>query len=150
MRRLSGKLLATLSFATLAACGDSNPAGPVIPGPSGNDPVNGSFTLATVNTNPPPYVMFDDSGFKLEIQGSTMALQTGGRFVLAITTRETVAGFASIYVDSTFGTWQQNAGNVTLTDTSNTASPAIWDGVRLSFSMESEDGTVALVYRKDP
>ncbi len=134
----------------VAACSDSNPAGPVTPDPSGNDPVAGAFTLTTVNTNPLPYTMFDDSGFKLEIASSTMSLQIGGQFVLAITTRETVAGFASLFVDSTFGTWQQNAGAVTLTDGGGTASPATWDGVRLSFSMENEDGPVALVYRKDP
>ncbi len=150
MSRLSGKLLVLLSFATLAACSESNPAGPVIPDPSGNDPVSGAFTLTTVNTNPLPHVLFDDSGFKLEIASSTMAMQNGGQFVLAIVTRETVAGFPSTYVDSTFGTWQQSAGNITLTDTSGTASPATWDGVRLSFAMESEDGTVALIYRKDP
>ncbi len=148
--KLAGKLLCAVSFATLAACSDSNPAAPVTPDPSPNDPVSGAFTLNTVNTNTLPYTLLDDSGFKLEIASSTIALQAGGQFVLAVTTRETVAGFASLYVDSTFGTWQQQAGAVTLTDGGGTSSPATWDGVRLAFTMENDDGTLALVYRKEP
>ena len=150
LRRHTAKLLASLLLVITAACGDSNPAGPAPePEPSANDPVAGTFTLSTVNTQPLPYALFNDSGFRLEIASSTMAMQAGGQFVMAVTTREIVAGFASTFVDSTSGTWTQNRGAVTLTATGGESSSATWDGVRLAFPMQGETGTLALVFRKE-
>jgi len=96
-----------------------------------------------------PFTLFNDSGFVLEITASTMAMQVGGQFVMAMTTRETVAGFPSIFADTTRGTWTQNAGAVTLTATGGAAAAATWDGVRLAFPMESDARVLALVYRKN-
>lgn len=149
LRRTAGKLLATAALVTLAACSSDSPAGPVTPVPSANDPVAGAFTLTTVNAMALPFTLFNDSGFVLEITASTMAMQAGGQFVMAMTTRETVAGFPSTFADTTRGTWTQNAGAVTLTATGGATAAATWDGVRLAFPMESDARVLALVYRKD-
>lgn len=134
---------------TLAACSSDSPSGPGTPVPGPNDPVAGAFTLTTVNAAALPFTLFNDSGFVLEITASTMALQAGGQFVMAMTTRETVAGFPSLFADTTRGTWTQSAGAVTLRATSGETAAATWDGVRLAFPMESDSRTLALVYRKD-
>ncbi len=140
-----------MSIVTLAACGGSDSGGPTAPPPpSGTDPVVGAFTLTTVNSGPLPFTLFNEGGFRLEMTGSTMAMQAGGQFVMATTTRETVAGFPSTYVDSTRGTWTQNAGAVTLTAMSGASAAATWDGTRLSFQMTGDPGVLSLVYRKDP
>jgi hypothetical protein len=103
-----------------------------------------------VNATGLPFNLFNETGYVLEISSSTVALQSGGQFILAMTTREIVDGFPSTYVDSTRGTWTQNAGAVTLTANGGAASNATWDGVKLSFPMESESRLLALVYNKDP
>ncbi len=149
LRRTIRNLLAAATLVTLAACSSDSPAGPVAPVPSPNDPVAGAFTLNTVNALALPFTLFNDSGFVLEITASTMAMQVGGQFVMAMTTRETVAGFPSTFADTTRGTWTQNAGAVTLTATTGEAAAAVWDGVRLSFPTESDSRVLALVYRKD-
>jgi hypothetical protein len=137
------------ALVTTVACSESTSTGPVEPEPSGNDPVAGTFTLATVNALALPFTLFNDSGFRLEIAGSTMALQAGGQFVMVTTTRETVVDFPTDFVDTTRGTWSQNAGIVALTDSAGNAASATWDGVRLAFPMDGDTGVLALVYRKD-
>lgn len=140
-----------MSVVTLVACGGSDGGGPMEPPPpSGTDPVVGAFTLNTVNAGPLPFTLFSEGGFELQLTASTMAMQAGGQFVMATTTRETVAGFPSTYVDSTRGTWTQNAGAVTLTDSNGAMAAATWDGTRLAFQMTSDPGVLSLVYRKDP
>ncbi len=142
-------LLTTASLVTLAACGGDSLIGPVTPVPSPNDPVVGAFTLTTVNAMALPFTLFNDSGFVLEITSSTVAMQPGGQFVMAMTTRETVVGFPSTFADTTRGTWTQNAGAVRLTATTGETAAASWDGVQLSFPMDSDSRVLALVYRKD-
>ncbi len=150
VRGVSVKLLAAVSLASAVACSDSGPAGPETPVPGPNDSVAGAFTLTTVNTMALPYTLFNDSGFQLEIASSTLAMQTGGQFVLALVSRETVGGQVSLFADTTRGTYTQNAGTIRLTDTDGVTAPATWDGERLAFQMDSEDGLLALVYRKQP
>ncbi len=142
-------LLAATSLVTLVACSSESPAAPVAPVPGPNDPVAGAFTLITVEAMALPFTLFNDSGFVLEITASTMAMQPGGQFVMALTTRETVAGFPSIFADTTRGTYTQNAGAVTLTASSGQTATASWNGVQLSFLMDSDSRLLALVYRKD-
>lgn len=146
------KLVAVVVVATAAACsgGKESPTGPVTPLPSGSDPVAGRFGLSTVNANVLPHTIFNESGYVLAITSSTLALETTGQFILAMTTRETVDGFSSHFVDSTRGTWTQNAGAVTLTSTAGTPATATWDGVKLSFPMEVESRALALVFTRTP
>ncbi len=142
-------LCLSIAFANVAACGSETGTGPVDRLPSGDDPVAGAFVLVTVNTVAPPFTLFNDSGYALELTASRLALQPGGQFVLAITTRETVVGFPSFFVDSTAGNWTQNRGAVSLTSSSGESAMATWDGTRLAFPMDFEVGPLALVYRRE-
>lgn len=133
--------------ATLAACGDGA-TGPK--GPSASDPAAGTFALATVNTQPLPFTLFNESGFRLDFTASTLALQTDGLFLLAQTTVETVAGFPSTYHDTLRGTWTQNTGTVSLKMTDGTAAAATWDGRQLGLDLDSDGQMLRTVYRKSP
>lgn len=149
IHRAERNLYAIIALVTLAAC-SSDATGPASKEPGPNDPAAGAFTLNTVNARALPYTLFNDSGFVLEITLSTVALQTNGQFVLAVTTRETVAGFPSSFADTTLGTWTQEAGEVEMIATNGQSTVAAWDGVRLSFPMDSDAGVLAMVFRKDP
>lgn len=149
LRDLFSNLCTAIAIASVAACGSETGTGPIDRVPSGDDPVAGAFVLTTVNTVAPPFTLFNESGFALELTGSTLSLRTGGQFVLAITTRETVVGFPSVFVDSTVGNWTQNRGAVSLTASSGESAMATWDGTRLAFPMDFEVGPLALVYRRE-
>lgn len=103
-----------------------------------------------MNTQPLPFVLFNDSGFKIDFTASTLALLTDGKFVLAQTTVETVAGFASTYQDTVRGTWTQNVGAVSLKMTDGTTAPASWDGVQIGLDLDSDGQILRTVYRKAP
>lgn len=136
------------ALALLAACNDAGVTNPDPPAPSSTDPVAGTFALATVNAQPVPFALFVETGFRIDLTQSTLTLQTGGQFVLAITTVETVAGFASTFADTTRGTWTQAAGNVALNATGGDAAAATWDGRQLGFQLDYEGSALAVVYRK--
>ena len=149
-KRVFRPTLAVVAFAALAACSDGGVTDPGPPPPSPNDPVAGTFALSTVNTQPVPFGRFVETGFRIDLTQSTLALQPGGEFVLAITTVETVAGFPSTFADTTRGTWTQAAGNVSLNATGGDAAAAIWDGRQLAFQLAYDGSTLAVVYRKAP
>jgi hypothetical protein len=148
--RVSGQTLIVAAFALLAACSDGGTTDPGPPPPSPTDPVAGTFALATVNAQPVPFALFVETGFRIDLTQSTLALQPGGAFVLAITTVETVAGFASTFADTTRGTWTQTAGNVSLNATGGDAAAATWDGRQLGFQLDFDGSALAVVYRKSP
>lgn len=139
-----------VAFAAFSACSDGGATDPGPPPPSPNDPVAGTFALSTVNTQPVPFALFVETGFRVDLTQSTLALQPGGAFVLAITTVETVAGFASTFADTTRGTWTQSAGNVSLNATGGNTAAATWDGRQLGFQFDFDGSTLAVVYRKSP
>jgi hypothetical protein len=147
LRRSLTRAGSTAMLAALAACGDGA-TGPKAP--SGSDPAAGTFALVTVNTQQLPFTLFNDSGFKLDFTASTLALQTDGQFVLAQTTVETVAGFASTFQDTLRGTWTQNVGTVSLKMTDGTTAPATWDGRQIGMDLDSEGQVLRTVYRKNP
>jgi len=103
-----------------------------------------------VNTQQLPFTLYNDSGFKLDFTASTLALQTDGQFVLAQTTIETVAGFASTFQDTLRGTWTQNVGTVSLKMTDGSTAPATWDGRQIGMDLDSEGQVLRTVYRKNP
>lgn len=145
------KLLLALAFVITAACSDDSPTGPSNspPPPSGTDPVAGGFTLTTVNALALPFTLFNESGYVLQMTSSTLALESNGQYILAATTRETVAGFPSTFVDTMRGTWTQNAASVTLTQSGTAPTTAVWNGTTLSFPYLAESGVVAVVYTKN-
>jgi hypothetical protein len=149
-RARAARLAAIVTMVLTGACSDSGATdpGPTPPGP--NDPVAGAFALTTLNTRAIPFPIFDEGGFKLELTQSQLTLQTGGQFVLAITTVETVAGFPSTYQDTTRGSWTQAAGNVSLNATDGAAAAATWDGRTLGFALDYDGQQLNVVYQKQP
>jgi hypothetical protein len=124
--------------ATLAACG-SDPAGPSNgeePMPTAADTAAGLFALTAVDAAPLPATILTETGYTIEVTAGTADLDENGALIIAITTRETVAGFPSIYVDSLHGTWTQTGTVVRLTIAPGSQSAvAGWDGVQLSVGL---------------
>lgn len=141
-------LLAAAVAATAvgAACSKDNAPTSPTKNPSPTDTVAGSFALSTVDTKALPFAIASDPGnYSLEITAGTAVLQSTGQFTMTITSRETVAGYASTYIDSTSGTWTQQAGAVVFTIPATSAtSVAAWDGANLSMVQDS----VTYVYKK--
>lgn len=147
MTRVRGAAVGVALVVALGACGDGTTAPK---GPSASDPVAGRFALVSVNALPLPFNLFNESGFRLDFTASTLALQTDGNYVLAQTTVETVAGFASTYQDTLRGTWTQSTGSVTMKGTDGGATTATWDGRDLRVALNSEGQTLRTIYRKGP
>ncbi len=147
LRPRATRWTALAALVMLAACGDSA-TGPKPP--SANDPAAGTFALTTVNAQPLPFTLFNEAGFRLVFAASTLALQTDGQFVLAESTVETVAGFASTYVDTVRGTWTQNVGTIAMRSTDGATTNATWDGRQIALDLVSEGQQLRTIYRKNP
>jgi N-acetyl-beta-hexosaminidase len=124
-----------------AACGGSD--SPTGPAPSPSDTIAGSFTLNKVNTSGLPATIASDPGnYSLQITAGSAVLQGNGtQFIIAITSKETVAGHASTYIDSTSGTWTQLTAAITFTRTAGgatTTSTAMWDGTNLTIISDGD------------
>jgi hypothetical protein len=116
-----------------------------------NTPVAGTFALTKVDTKALPFEVLSDSFYKLEVTAGSAVLQTTGQFIMPLTTRETVAGHASLYVDTTRGTWTQLAGAITLTvNPDATTSNAQWDGKRLTVMFAIGPSSNTYVYTRNP
>ena len=113
-----------------AACNKDSPTEIEPPGDP-NEPAAGTFALSTVDAKALPYTVLADTGYSIEVTAGTAVLDTNHTFLMPLTTRETVAGFVSTYVDTTRGTWTQNVGAITLT-VGSTPAGATWDGRRLT------------------
>lgn len=145
VRRGVGRLSAVVALVATAACGDGA-TGPKPPSP--NDPAAGRFALQTVNTLPVPFNLFNETGFRLDFTAASLVLQNDGKYVMAQTTVETVAGFASTYQDTLRGTWTQSAGSLSIRGEDSTVTTATWDGRDIALSMNSEGQTLRTVFRK--
>lgn len=112
----------------------------------------GAYTLSTIDAKTLPYTMYADTGYTLEVTSGTLSVTAGGRWVSKIVTRETVAGFASTYSDSTFGTWALPGNSKTAVFTNaetKATSNATWTATDIS--IDDNDGTTTrrLVYRRN-
>lgn len=131
MRRgLRGTTLAAL-LAFAAACGgsDAGPAGPAQP----TSPI-AAYALTTVDTKALPTVMFADTGYTVEVTAGTLTLTADLKYSGSVTTRETVDGNISFYVDRVSGIWVQATGAKTITfnPATGTAQSALWAGTKLT------------------
>ena len=128
----------------LGACsGDAT--GPDVPATP-----EGSYSLSTIEAKPLPYSMYADTGYTLEVTSGSLAINSNGKWVSKITSRETVAGNVSTYVDSTFGTWIVAQGAATLTNAeTSTTSSATWTKADVTVSEVDGSVTLKVVYRKN-
>lgn len=127
--------LAAVVALSTAACskgdGVTGPANTAPPTPAG------AYTLTTVDAKALPWTMYADTGYTLEVQSATLAITADGKWVSKVVSRETVAGFVSIYNDSTFGTWTATASTKTavLTNAETaTTSSATWTATGVTVS----------------
>ncbi|MEO6527665.1 MAG: hypothetical protein ABIP93_13625 [Gemmatimonadaceae bacterium] len=131
-RSILGAFTAFLVMA-VAACGGDTSTSPDVQVPT--TPV-GSYSLSTVNGKSVPVTMFADTAFTEVLASASLALTTDGKYVAAITTNETVAGYLSVYVDTLSGTWTRQGSTPAIVFTSSDASvPAVngtWSGNTIS------------------
>jgi hypothetical protein len=122
-RSVLGAFAAFLVIA-VAACGSDTPTGPDAEVPT---PI-GSYGLSSVNGKSVPVTMFTDTAFTEVVASASLALTADGKYLFAVTTNETVAGYLSVYVDSMSGTWTQQGTSTAITFTSSEASVPVVNG----------------------
>lgn len=96
-----------------AACGGGDDA------PNAPENIAGTYTMRTVNGNPPPATLVefaDETGsYKLEILSGSITLEQGGTFRESHTFRETIDGVVQPTEDEAeSGTWVRDGNAVTL------------------------------------
>ena len=139
-------LAATAATLVIAACGKSDsPSQPA--GPSPADSPAGSFSLTTINAKPLPYMMYSDTNYTVEVSAGSFLLQTSAKFIATITSRETVLGHVSVYVDSASGTWAHPVAtptSVVFTGIDGSTQTATCDGKKLTLAVV--DGMITTTY----
>ena len=105
-------LVVAVVATVLAACGSDSPSGPA----TATSP-EGNYTISTINGKALPSAIFSDTGgFKIEVLAGTLAVQSGGKYSVVTSYRQTIAGIVSNYVDSSGGNWLLSGTNVSFTD----------------------------------
>ncbi len=136
MRTLA-KLVTIGLVAFVTACG----------GDGINDPGNsvaGTYALKTVNGAPPPAVIFEADGYKIEVVAASYVLAAAGTFSTTATFRETEAGVVTPSTEGVTGTYSVNGATITFTDSGGDVFSAALSGNDLRFS---EDGLTAVFTR---
>lgn len=131
--RVFGKVCAVALLALAAACS----------GDGVNEPasVAGTYTLQSVNGGPLPFVIFDESGYKLEITAASYVLTSAGTFTNSATFRETESGTVTTSTETFTGQYTVTASTVTFTDTDGEVYAGTISGGNLVFN---EDGLSAV------
>jgi hypothetical protein len=124
------------------ACGSDSATGP-----DGNptSPV-GNYSLTSVNGKPAPVTLYSDTNYLVVLSTGSLTMKSEGTYQTISTTRETVLGHLSTYVDTIDGTWLQGtgAGAIVLTDRGGHKANGTWAGPTLTFR-DSTDGVVTTV-----
>jgi hypothetical protein len=132
--RVFGKLCAAAVLAFTAACGGSD-------GVSEPVSVAGTYTLQSVNGGPLPFVIFDESGYKLEITAASYVLTSAGTFTNSATYRETESGTVTMSTETYSGQYTLTDSTVTFTDSDGEVYTATISGGNLLFN---DDGLTAV------
>jgi len=127
----------------------TKPTQPTQPTPLDTTALFGNYLLSSVNTKALPVTILSDSLYSLDVMSATVALTAGTQFVIAMTTRETVDGHPSTYVDSASGTWTLHDSTLTLTNKADgTVVTANWDGTHLTLVQKDDTATDSYVYMR--
>lgn len=133
--RAFARVLAVALVAVTAACGGSDGI---------NDPLQsaaGTYTLKTFNGAPPPIVVFEETGYKLEVSAARYVLSGSGTFTNSATFRETESGVVSTSTETLSGSYTVAGTAITLTDSDGEVMTGVLSGNDLQFS---EDGMTAV------
>ena len=144
MRTKPQAFLAVIGLCLLAACGSDNSTG--ITGDA-----SGTYTLSFVNTQPPPFIYFQDATTTDRITGGNFTLNSDGSYTQTLDFDETISGTTTTDSSTCQGTFTQSGGNFTFNEVA-TADGACggtysgsWNGNdRFTFSL----GGASLVYVK--
>lgn len=142
-------------LAVTTACAGDGPTAPGDPdggGPGAPATPVGAYAISTVDAKSLPWTMYADTGYTLEVQGGTLSITTDAKWVAKTTTRETVAGFVSVYTDSTFGTWAISSGGKTAVLTnveSGSTSSVTWTSTAATVVQLDGATTHTIVYTKN-
>ena len=90
--------------------------------------------VTSVNAKGLPATMYSDTGYTVEATAGTITVTADNKYTGSMTTRETVDGKASIYVDHASGTWVQTGNAITLTPTGGAAQSGTWSGTSLTIN----------------
>lgn len=131
--RVFGKICAAALLALTAACG----------GDGGTEPVSvaGTYTLQSVNGGPLPFVIFDESGYKLEITAASYVLTGTGTFTNSASFRETEGGAVTTSTEGFAGRYTVSASTITFTGADGEVHAGTISGGNLVFN---EDGLSAV------
>ena len=133
--------MAAMSFA-LACGGDST-------GPEESKTPDGTYAMSTVNGKALPATVFAESTYKFEIVSASLVLATDGKYSTTSTTRQTLPGNVSTFVDSTRGTWLLTGTQVQFTDAQDgTKETAAFANGQLTFTIVDGKLTTTIVYTK--
>lgn len=136
-------LALALATTVLAACGSDSPSGPSVPtSPEGN------YTITTINGKALPMAIFSDTGgYKLEVLTGSLGVQSGGKYSVVTSYRQTIAGIVSNYADSSGGNWLFSGGTVAFTDGSDGSKvQAAWSNTGTLTLQVSDAPAVTIVY----
>jgi len=127
-----------MALALFTACSDATgPTSPIA-----------AYALTSVDAKPLPATMYADTGYSLVVTAGAITLTADNKFTTSVTTRETVEGNISTYVDVGTGTWEQlsSGAAITLKPTGGTPLPAALSGTRLTVTWS--DGV--FIYSRAP
>jgi hypothetical protein len=117
-----------VAFLAVAACGE--PTGPMTPA--------AAYTLSTIDAKVLPATLYADTGYSLIATAGTLTLTEDLKYTWTLTTRETVDGNASTYIENDSGTWIQTAAGgvgITMTSAYGGVLTATWSGTTLTLNL---------------
>ena len=92
-------------------------------------------------------VFSDTGGYKLEILTGSLGLQSGGKYSVTTSYRQTIAGIVSTYSDSSGGNWLQTGTTVTFTDGADASKiQATWSNAGTLTLQISDAPPVTVIY----
>jgi hypothetical protein len=145
-RALSILAIAATALAPIACGGDAT--GPGSPTTS-SSPV-GTFSLTSLNGKALPAILFADTNYTVEITVASLNLSADGKYTSVVSSRETVAGNISTYVDTAAGSWTQSASALTFTSDDDGAElSATFASHTLTFMTTTGASTQTWIYAKN-
>ena len=122
------RLVALTAFATIlsaAACGDSptEASGSVV----------GTWHLQTVDGSPPPFTLLELTGYRLEVMGGVLIMNSNDTYANTYTYRETENGTVTTVQETDIGTYIQSGSTIFLEDDEGFQAQATFSGNQLTF-----------------
>lgn len=135
----AARLSASLLLAASLACGRDSTA-PV--------PIEGTYTLQTIDGRPLPAAIAQDAGVKDEITAGSITLVAGSAFTLNLAVRETSGSQVLTMTAVVQGTWTRSGATVTITTPDGVSTSGVLSGRTLTLAGVAGGGVVPWVFRK--